>query len=1058
MACYNIRGNRLLHYWLSPQRESSYKSKDYNPALFAIDKILETKNDLGEALSLRGLLLSLLGRNSEALEFASRGTESNNQSIFCWITYGLIYHSDFDYEKAKECFQKAIYLSMNLLDLPKNIQLLRYLSVIQAQMRNLPEFVESRARILTLQPENDLKDPHLHHIASATSHHLNADYSKAIEVLKEYGKSLVDGDYSKHDEVLLYELFLLEESGDLAEALALLHDKESIIVNDVALKERKASLLVKLNNLDAANEIYRELLLLDPENSSYHSGLQKCVVSSENGQYSSADVQVLKDLYKSLEEQHSSSVSVKRIPLDFLQGDELENATAVYLRHLLDERVPLLLYDLSPFYERQYPDKIDIIGQVILELESSIRKKSEPIRALLWTLCLLAQHYDRHGQYAIALAKAIQQNPEVAQFYFVKKIQHAGALDGGGEQQDSSRDMWYELASGHSYFQQGDLGHALKNYLAVVNYYVEKVEHYFDYHFDQSRKVAPHTYVDTLRHQERLDPGSYFHKATEGVVRCYLKLHDKTLELLPVEKMMQGASTSRVPDSGKMQDNNLPRKKPQKSHAKDMSGKNGKKTRASTSGGQQHSKLIDTDLLAVKLLQVEKLLLEAARYLNLLQKSFPDSFGTYFLLFELHMRNQDIVDAYHALNELVRFDESNPDTLRCSVRFYGRLDSMVLEESVRSNLSDPLSTLHEGTLIKSIKESLERNKDSLSYGVAVAEMLFFLQPYKKSEIAKLLNQRIKFARDNKNLWKLKDCIAVHRLLKSVLGDAETASEFAKECSQLFPFSRYFLATKPTNDTPVKNEEPEVWVFDSGGGHHYTTNVKLLVKNTKYRKPGTLNVSSGNEVSYKDVGLVHIECGISGNFFLKDVPDYSAHRKIVSIPRFTEDNPYAVQLFHDGFLLRDKSFIGQVPPEYVLVTGQITNKGYMFMSDWKLDSGTNDHCTSNELLLDSSADGCVGIVATSADGSKRTVSKVGSRELFFTSEKGISRTFMLKKVYVFAVKSRSVISVSAFAKDNQCSFLFTSNEYYILDAKVHRFLKPELMRGYGIERKGLYYSS
>lgn len=33
---------------------------------------------------------------------------------------------------------------------------------------------------------------------------------------------------------------------------------------------------------------------------------------------------------------------------------------------------------------------------------------------------MLKQHYDRHGQYAIALAKAIQQNPEVAQFYFVK--------------------------------------------------------------------------------------------------------------------------------------------------------------------------------------------------------------------------------------------------------------------------------------------------------------------------------------------------------------------------------------------------------------------------------------------------------------------------------------------------------------------------------------------------------------------------------------------------------------------------------------------------------------
>ncbi|KAH9714685.1 N-terminal acetyltransferase A complex auxiliary subunit NAA15 [Citrus sinensis] len=549
----------------------SYETKQYKKGLKAADAILKKFPEHGETLSMKGLTLNCMDRKSEAYELVRLGVKNDIKSHVCWHVYGLLYRSDREYREAIKCYRNALRID------PDNIEILRDLSLLQAQMRDLTGFVETRQQLLTLKPNH-----RMNWIGFAVSHHLNSNGSKAVEILEAYEGTLED-DYPpdnercEHGEMLLYKISLLEECGSFERALAEMHKKESKIVDKLAYKEQEVSLLVKIGRLEEAAELYRALLSMNPDNYSYYEGLQKCLgLYRDNGNYSSGEIDELDALYKSLAQQYTWSSAVKRIPLDFLQGEKFREAAFNYVRPLLTKGVPSLFSDLSPLYDQ--PGKADILEQLILELEHSIgttgkypgREEKEPPSTLLWTLFFLAQHYDRRGQYDVALSKideAIEHTPTVIDLYSVKSriLKHAGDLAAAaaladearcmdladryvnsecvkrmlqadqvslaektaalftkdGDQHNNLHDMqcmWYELASGESYFRQGDLGRALKKFLAVEKHYADITEDQFDFHSYCLRKMTLRAYVEMLKFQDRLHSHAYFHKAAAGAI------------------------------------------------------------------------------------------------------------------------------------------------------------------------------------------------------------------------------------------------------------------------------------------------------------------------------------------------------------------------------------------------------------------------------------------------------------------------------------------------------------------------------------------------------------
>ncbi|BBG99035.1 tetratricopeptide repeat-containing protein [Prunus dulcis] len=744
----------------------SYETKQYKKGLKAADAILKKFPDHGETLSMKGLTLNCMDRKSEAYELVRIGLKNDLKSHVCWHVYGLLYRSDREYREAIKCYRNALRID------PDNIEILRDLSLLQAQMRDLTGFVETRQQLLTLKPNH-----RMNWIGFAVAQHLNANALKAVEILEAYEGTLED-DYPpdnercEHGEMLLYKISLLEECNLIERALEELHKKETKI----------------LDHLEEGAELYRILLSMNPDNYRYYQGLQKCLgLYAENAQYSPDEVEQLDALYKSLGQKYSWSSAVKRIPLDFLQGDKFREAADNYIRPLLTKGVPSLFSDLSPLYD--HPGKADILEQLILELEHSIRTtgrypgraEKEPPSTLLWALFLLAQHYDRRGQYDIALSKideAMEHTPTVIDLYSAKSrvLKHAGDLPAAaaladearcmdladryinsdcvkrmlqadqvplaektavlftkdGDQHNNLHDMQYELASGESYYRQGDLGRALKKFLAVEKHYADITEDQFDFH-------------------------SY----------CLRKM---TLRAYEAEGKNEESSVSGVSKSGK-----------------------------------RHVKPVDPDPHGEKLLQVEDPMLEATKYLKLLQKNSPESLLTHLLSFEVNMRKQKILLAFQALKQLLRLNAEHPDSHRSLVKFFHKVGSMPAPVTDNEKLiwsvleaERPLiSQLQGKSLIEANKNFLEKHQDSLMHRAAVAEMLYTMEPEKKSEAIKLIEESTNNMVPKSGAlgpvkeWKLKDCITVNKLLETIIIDPEAALRWKERCAEYFPYSTYF---------------------------------------------------------------------------------------------------------------------------------------------------------------------------------------------------------------------------------------------------------------------------
>ncbi|KAG8379893.1 hypothetical protein BUALT_Bualt07G0136600 [Buddleja alternifolia] len=831
----------------------SYETKQYKKGLKAADAILKKFPDHGETLSMKGLTLNCMDRKSEAYELVRLGLKNDLKSHVCWHVYGLLYRSDREYREAIKCYRNALRID------PDNIEILRDLSLLQAQMRDLAGFVETRQQLLTLKPNH-----RMNWIGFAVAHHLNFNGSKAVDILEAYEGTLED-DYPpdnercEHGEMLLYKITLLEECGSIERALEELRKKEFKILDKLSYKEQEVSLLEKLGRFDEGEELYRTLLSMNPDNYRYYEGLQRCMgLYSSNGQYSSDQIDRLEALYESLSKQYSRSSAVKRIPLDFLSAEKFRVAAENYIRPFLTKGVPSLFSDLSPLYD--HPGKADILELLILELEHSIKRTGaypgrvdkEPPSTLMWILFYLAQHYDRCGQYDAAIRKideAIEHTPTVIDLYSVKSriLKHAGdpvaaaaladearcmdladryvnsecvkrmlqadqvalaektavLFTKDGEQHNNLHDMqcmWYELASGESYLRQGDIGRALKKFLAVEKHYADITEDQFDFHSYCLRKMTLRTYVEMLKFQDRLHSYIYFRKAAAGAIKCYLKLYDSP----PKSSAEEDEEMSKLPASQKKK----LRQKQRKAEArakKEAEVKEESNTTTVSKSGKRPVKPVDMDPHGEKLLQVEDPLVEATKYLKLLQKHSSDCLETHLLSFEVNMRRQKILLALQAVKHLLRLDADNPDTHCCLIKFFHKVGSMPAPVTDAEKLiwgvleaeRPTFSQLHGKSLLEANTVFLEKHKDSLRHRAAVAEMIFVMEPNKKGEAVKLIEESSNDPISSNGAlgavrkWRLKDCVAIHKLLGTILDDHDAASRWKVRCAEYFPYATYF---------------------------------------------------------------------------------------------------------------------------------------------------------------------------------------------------------------------------------------------------------------------------
>eukprot|EP00899_Mesostigma_viride_P025222 jgi/Mesvir1/5885/Mv00657-RA.1 len=565
-----------------------YETKQYKKGLKAADLILKKFPEHGETLAMKGLTLNCLEKKEEAYELVRKGLKNDLGSHVCWHVYGLLYRSDRDYPEAIKCYRNALRIDK------ENIQILRDMSLLQLQMRDLAGLVETRRQLLTLKPNN-----RNNWIGFSVAQHLNGSYEVAALILDAYEgtiEELAEGEKYENSEMLMYKAMLLEEADKLDDALAHLDKCQLDIVDKLSLLELKASLFRRSNKVPKAEELYRRLLRINPDHTGYHEGLQWCLgccpVTPGDAhtppQWTPEQVQKLKELYQELGQGAGWSSASKRIPLDFLQGDEFGTALDVYVRPFLRKGVPSLFSDLRSLYRD--PAKVELIEKLFLSYVPSLDKDNrfpggdaaggaaEPPSTIVWVRYFLAHHFNKRDDTARALEHidaALAHTPTAIDLYMCKSkiLKHAGNRVGAARLADSARKldladrflnskcakrmleadqvspaektislftrdgdqlnnlfdmqcMWYELAIGASYCRRSDWGRALKKYLAVEKHYQDMMEDQFDFHTYCLRKMTLRAYVRMLRMEDKLHEQACFRRGAAGAIRVYLHLFD----------------------------------------------------------------------------------------------------------------------------------------------------------------------------------------------------------------------------------------------------------------------------------------------------------------------------------------------------------------------------------------------------------------------------------------------------------------------------------------------------------------------------------------------------
>ncbi|XP_023603957.1 N-alpha-acetyltransferase 16, NatA auxiliary subunit isoform X7 [Myotis lucifugus] len=339
----------------------------------------------GETLAMKGLTLNCLGKKEEAYEFVRKGLRNDVKSHVCWHVYGLLQRSDKKYDEAIKCYRNALKLDKD------NLQILRDLSLLQIQMRDLEGYRETRYQLLQLRPTQRAS-----WIGYAIAYHLLKDYDMALKLLEEFRQTQqvplnkIDYEYS---ELILYQNQVMREADLFQESLEHIETYEKQICDKLSVEEIKGEMLLKLGRLKEASEVFKNLIDRNAENWCYYEGLEKALQLSSLGPFlPHGTLEERLQIYEEISKQHPRAISPRRLPLNLVPGEKFRELMDKFLRVNFSKGCPPLFTTLKSLYYNT-------------EKEGTSAMENLNEMQCMWfqTECILA--YQRLGRYGDALKK-----------------------------------------------------------------------------------------------------------------------------------------------------------------------------------------------------------------------------------------------------------------------------------------------------------------------------------------------------------------------------------------------------------------------------------------------------------------------------------------------------------------------------------------------------------------------------------------------------------------------------------------------------------------------------
>jgi len=826
-----------------------YEQKQYKNGLKFAKQILSNPKfcEHGETLAMKGLTLNCLGRKEEAYDYVRKGLRNDLQSHVCWHVYGLLQRSDRKYDEAIKCYRNALKWDKD------NLQILRDLSLLQIQMRDLEGYRDTRYQLLLLRPGQRAS-----WIGYAMAYHLLKEHEMAIKILEEFRKTqpVKPFDY-EHSEMLLYQNMVFMDAEMYKEALEHLDTFDKQIVDRLSLKETKAKILLKLGRREEAEAIYREQLDRNPENWDYYAGLEDAVAAS------SEENQLV--IYAEAQKKFPRALAPKRLPLNFATGEKFRSLADSLMRQALHKGIPPLFVNMRSLYTD--PEKVKILEEITLSYAENLKENEkfakddeemESPTALLWTYYYLAQHFDLLGQSERAMHfinTALDHTCTLIELFLVKAriYKHAGDIHEAVKCLDEAQSldtadryinskcakymlragmikeaeemcskftregvsamenlnemqcMWFQTESASAYQGLGRLGDALKKCHEIDRHFSEIIEDQFDFHTYCMRKMTLRAYVQLLRLEDVLRSHPFYFKAAKIAISIYLRLHDNPLADGHEEKLNDQENLS--PSELKKLKNKARKRAKQEALKKERQRQEEQKK-------EQQSKTKSTDtemdgpkeeeLVPEKLARNDKPLEEAVRFLKPLQTLASKRIETHLMAYEIYSRKGKVLLMLQSIKRGYAIDPNNPHLHTCLVRFLKTVrEATDLSGPLQTVIDKEIATLFgDKTPEQYNMDFLSRYPDTLTHHHAVGKMMYYLDPSTQEKALALATN----LKDNLKSRNYKTCLEVYESLCSgQFGSAEKErEEYKVACHKLFPYAIAFQPSLPNNIVTTEN--------------------------------------------------------------------------------------------------------------------------------------------------------------------------------------------------------------------------------------------------------------
>lgn len=407
------------------------------------------------------------------------------RSHVCWHVYGLLHRADRNYNEAIKAYKQALRIDAD------NHQILKDLSLLQIQMRDLAGFEVTRRVILQEKPTGKIN-----WLAFALARHLNDDHRGAVDVIDKYLETINQGEGGlprgfEAGELTMYRNQILSEIPDnLHEALDHLESSKEVVVDRGSWLMARTKYQLHLGHFEAAKQSILEMFQRGmTENYRVHSMYMCAILELDPslceeawnlpGTQTLASMMPLStdqrnkilECYKiELFPAYSRSFAMERIPMNLVDEERLRASLDVFIRKQLVRGVPSLCRELTSFFllerngrfliandpfevksHRTYKMIVGLVDSYIKCLREQKKLLSndefeEPPSTELWTWYLRAGLYELAGEYnegTTLLDKCIEHTPTAVDLYELKArmLKAAGDIKAAVDCLDKGRDL-----------------------------------------------------------------------------------------------------------------------------------------------------------------------------------------------------------------------------------------------------------------------------------------------------------------------------------------------------------------------------------------------------------------------------------------------------------------------------------------------------------------------------------------------------------------------------------------------------------------------------------------